>query len=124
MTQNTGVTTPNAVGIERCLSPLANPQDQTLNNKSLPNQPRHLITNINFGKGENDEKKACVLNFQIQVPPHEDTKVLNICLYRDAKAENPLQTYDKNLNVILSNPKYGIKVSVSKLNDVDVRPLN
>ena len=108
---------------ERCLSPLANPQDQTLNNKNHPNQ-RHLITNINFGKGENDDKKACVLNFQIQVPPHEDTKVLNICLYRDGKCQNPLPTYDKNLNVILSNPKYGIKVSVSKLNDGEVRPLN
>ena len=65
-----------------------------------------------------------MLNFQIQVPPHEDTKVLNICLYRDGKCQNPPPTYDKNLNVILSNPKYGIKVSVSKLNDGEVRPLN
>ena len=50
--------------------------------------------------------------------------MLNICLYRDSKSQSPLQTYDKNLNVILSNPKYGIKVSVSKLNDEEARPLN
>ena len=55
-----------------------------------------------------------MLNFQIQVPPHDDTKILNICVYRDDQQGNALETNDQNLKIILSNPKYGIKVSVSK----------
>ena len=58
--------------------------------------------------------KTCLLNFQIQVPPHEDTQILNIVVYRDDHQESTISTDDSNLKMVFGNPKHGIKVAVSK----------
>jgi len=99
------------------LSPLANPQSGFQSSVNEENQSiaavNPQVTNINIGQDESGTK-TCLLNFQIQVPPHEDTQILNIVVYRDDHQESTISTDDSNLKMVFGNPKHGIKVAVSK----------
>ena len=108
---------------EKCLSPLAsNPQSGTQSalvqgeNDEPPRQrtPNHVVTNIDIGQDEAGTKTR-LLNFQIQVPPHDEMQILNICVFQDdGGQESTFQTDDRNLKMVVGNPTYGIKVSVSR----------
>ena len=81
---------------ERCLSPLANPQSglQSANGEHpAATQAERQVTTISIGQ-DADGTKSCLLSFQIQVPPHAETQVLNICVYRDDHPEGTFRTDD------------------------------